>query len=210
MNRRDFLRTSAILAAALNLPGAARAAETETIDLPEPERSGGMPLMRALNERRSDRNFSAEDLDGQTLSNLLWAAWGVNRPSGKRTAPSASNRRETTVYCAMKTGCYRYEAGAHRLVRITDGDLRAMTGKQDFTDEAPLNLVFVADLDKQGSEFYAACDTGFISQNVYLYCASAGLNTVVRGWIDRDPLHEAMGLDENMWITLCQTVGKPG
>jgi SagB-type dehydrogenase family enzyme len=169
-----------------------------------------MPLMRALNERQSDRGFSAEELDGQTLSNLLWAAWGVNRPSGKRTAPSASNRQETTVYCAMKKGCYRYEAAGNRLVRITDRDLRAMTGKQDFTDEAPLNLIFAADLDKQGSRFYAACDTGFISQNVYLYCASAGLATVVRGWFDREPLQEAMGLEENMWITLCQTVGKPG
>lgn len=210
MNRRDFLWNSAVMAAALNLPGAAMAAEKETINLPEPDRAGGMPLMRALNERKSERNYSGEELDVQTLSDLLWAAWGENRPGGKRTAPSASNRQEITVYCAMKKGCYRYEADRHRLVRITDKDLRAMTGKQDFTDEAPLNLIFAADLDKQGSEFYAACNTGFISQNVYLYCASAGLGTVVRGWFDREPLHEAMGLGENMWITLCQTVGKPG
>jgi SagB-type dehydrogenase family enzyme len=211
MNRRDFLWTAVLLAVAAGWPGRAGAAgEGETIELPEPERSGGMPLMQALDNRRSQRSFSSEELDAQTLSNLLWAAWGVNRDSGKRTAPSANNRQEITVYCAMRAGCYRYEAQRHRLVRITERDLRAETGSQGFTEEAPLNLVYAADMVQASSEFYAACDTGFISQNVYLFCASEGLATVVRGWVDKERLSEAMGLPGSMRIMLCQTVGRPG
>jgi nitroreductase len=168
-----------------------------------------MPLMEALADRRSQRKFSERGITRQTLSNMLWAAWGVNRPSGKRTAPTASNKQEITVYAALKEGCFRYIAEENALLRISDRDLRALTGRQDFVDQAPLNLVFTADHNKQSSEFYAACDTGFVSQNVYLFCASEGLATVVRGWVPREKLARAMGLPEHERIMLCQTVGYP-
>lgn len=207
MNRRDFMHTAAVLAVLAGWPGAARADEVE--ELPEPQVYGGMPLMEALADRRSQRKFSDQGVTRQTLSNMLWAAWGVNRPSGKRTAPTASNRQEITVYAAMEEGCFRYMAGENALLRISDRDLRALTGRQDFVNDAPLNLVFTADLSKQDSEFYAACDTGFVSQNVYLFCASEGLATVVRGWVQREELARAMGLPDHERVMLCQTVGYP-
>ncbi|MFO7878117.1 MAG: SagB/ThcOx family dehydrogenase [Desulfovermiculus sp.] len=209
MDRRKFLLILAVLAVAVGGPSELRAESDAVIDLPQPDRKDGMPLMQALDNRRSQRSFSSQELDRQTLSDLLWAAWGVNRDSGKRTAPSAHNRQEITVYCALEAGCYRYEGDRHRLVRITDKDLRAQTGRQEFVADAPLNLVFAADMDKASSEFYAACETGFISQNVYLYCASRDLATVVRGWFDQERLAEAMGLPDRMRIILCQTVGYP-
>lgn len=209
MDRRKFLWMLAVIAVAAGGSPQAQAENKGYIDLPQPDRKGGMPLMQALNNRRSQRSFSPKALDMQTLANLLWAAWGVNRDNGKRTAPSANNRQEITVYCAMQSGCYRYDAHQHRLVQITDTDLRAQTGQQGFVDDAPLNLIFAADMDKASSEFYAACDTGFISQNVYLFCASAGLATVVRGWFDQKLLAKAMDLPQKMRIILCQTVGYP-
>ncbi|MFO7801632.1 MAG: SagB/ThcOx family dehydrogenase [Desulfovermiculus sp.] len=209
MDRCKFLLILAVLAVAVGGPSELRAESDAVIDLPQPDRKDGMPLMQALDNRRSQRSFSSQELDRQTLSDLLWAAWGVNRDSGKRTAPSAHNRQEITVYCALEKGCYRYEGDQHRLVQITDKDLRAQTGRQGFVADAPLNLVFAADMDKASSEFYAACETGFISQNVYLYCASRGLATVVRGWFDQKLLAEAMGLPDRMRIILCQTVGYP-
>ena len=168
-----------------------------------------MPLMQALKKRRSDWSFSPDELDPQTLSDLLWAALGVNRENGNRTAPTARNRQEITVYCAMRQGCYRYNADRHQLEMVTEADLRAQTGLQGFVGEAPLNLIFVADLSKASSEFYAGCDTGFVAQNVYLYCASKGLATVVRGWVDRERLAAAMGISEPLRVVLCQTVGWP-
>lgn len=209
MNRRDFLWTAAVLAAASGLPGGAQAAGNELIKLPEPDLSGGMPLMQALGARKSERAFASGALDETVLSGLLWSCLGVNRPDGRRTAPTAMNRQEISVYCAMQGGCYRYEPGDHTLIRITDRDLRKLTAKQEFAWDAPVNLIFAADMNKQQSEFYAAADTGFASQNACLYCAANGLATVVRAWFEREPLARAMGLDENMFITLCQTVGYP-
>jgi SagB-type dehydrogenase family enzyme len=180
------------------------------MDLPTPDRAGGIPLMLALARRRSDWSFSSEDLDLQTLSDLLWAALGVNRENGNRTAPTARNRQEITVYCALRQGCYRYDADKHQLEMVTEADLRAQTGRQGFVADAPLNLVYVADLSKASSEFYAGCDTGFVAQNVYLCCASKGLASVVRGWVDRERLAEAMRISEPLRVVLCQTVGWPG
>jgi len=210
MDRRTFLWTVALMALATGRSGQASTGnEDKTVQLPKPDRKGGMPLMQALDNRRSDRSFSSKDLDLQILSDLLWAAWGVNRKNGKRTAPSAKNRQEITIYCALRQGCHRYNADRHRLELITEADLRAQTGLQDFVADAPLNLIYVADLNKASSEFYAGCDTGFVAQNVYLYCASRGLATVVRGWVDRERLAEAMGISEPLRVMLCQTVGWP-
>ncbi len=199
------------------LIGAAASAQTlEPIVLPKPQMQGGKPLMEALRERKSLREFSPEKLGPQVLSNLLWAAAGVNRPeSGKRTAPSAVNWQEIDIYVALAEGAYLYDAKAHRLQPVAAQDLRAATGRQAFVGSAPLNLVFVADLARMGKAspedkaFYSAVDTGFISQNVYLFCASEGLATVVRGTVDRPSLAQALKLRPDQKIILAQTVGYP-
>jgi len=192
------------------------AKEPQTVRLPPPQTGGGKPLMQVLKERHSTREFSPETLPPQVLSNLLWAAAGVNRPaSGQRTVPSARDWREIDVYVTTAEVAYRYDAKAHALQPLVARDLRALTGVQDFVAVAPVNLVYVADLDRmEGAtadqkEFYAATDAGFIAQNVYLFCASANLATVVRGSIDRDALAKAMGLAPHQRIILAQTVGYP-
>jgi SagB-type dehydrogenase family enzyme len=193
------------------------AEEKAEIKLPVPQMKGGMPLMQALKERQTMRSFSDKELTNQELSNLLWAAFGINRPEeGKRTAPSAVNWQEIDVYVAVKNGLYVYDAKRNVLVKTLDEDIREATGGQDFVKDAPVNLVFVADYSRMGDapkeskDFYSATDTGFISQNVYLFCASEGLGTVVRGWIDKEKLHEIMKLNEDQKIILAQTVGYPG
>jgi len=189
----------------------------EPIALSEPGYEGGRALMEVLRDRRSTRVFSADKLSERDLSNLLWAAFGVNRPeSGKRTAPSAVNWQEIDIYVAMAEGLYLYDAKAHRLVPVLEQDIRALTGRQPFVKEAPVNLIYVADFSRMGSageddkSFYSAADTGFIAQNVYLYCASEGLATVVRGLIDRPALAAAMKLRPEQRIILAQSVGYPG
>ena len=197
------------------LVSAAHAAEMETIELPDPQKTGGMPLMEALQVRKSTRNFSEEELSPQLLSNLLWAAFGVNRPdSGKRTAPSARNWQEIDIYVALERGLYLYDAASHSLKPVLPDDLRARTGMQDFVGTAPVNLVYVADYTRMGNAsdesktMYAAADAAFIAQNVYLYCASEGLGTVVRGALDREALAGAMKLDPERHVTFAQTVGR--
>lgn len=222
MNRRPPI-PFALLVAALSCAGtmappagtiaAAFAADGETIVLPAPQTSGGMPLMSAIATRQSQRAFKPDPLSRQDLSDLLWAAWGITRPeSGRRAAPSARNRQSTDVYVVLADGAYLYDAQAHALVPVASGDLRALTGSQDFVATAPLNLVFVERMPDEVDEnalIWAGSHAGFISENVYLYCASAGLATVVRGWVDRDALAPALGLPANHRILLAQTVGHP-
>jgi SagB-type dehydrogenase family enzyme len=205
------MRTAFIL---LLLIGVAALAQTaESIALPPPDTSGGKPLMGVLKERKSERAFRTEKLSSQVLSNLLWAAFGINRPDGRRTAPSALNRQEIAVYVTLPEGVYLYDAKAHRLEKIISGDLRAATGTQPFVAEAFLNLVYVADYammpDTSDADkiLYSGADTGFIGQNVYLYCASEGLATVIRAGIDRDALGKALKLRPTQKITLAQSVG---
>ena len=147
---------------------------------------------------------------------MLWAAFGVNRPdSGKRTAPSAMNWQEIDIYVATVDGLYLYDAKRHALKPVLAEDIRALTGGQPFVREAPVNLVYVADFSRMGKAkaddklFYSAADTGFISQNVYLYCASEGLATVVRGSIDRPDLAKVMRLRPDQRVVLAQSVGYP-
>jgi len=190
------------------------AQEFQPVQLPAPQTEGGRPLMEVLKDRKSIRSFGSKTLDEQTLSNLLWAAFGINRSeSGKRTAPSAVNWQEIDVYVALEKGLYVYNAEQHRLDPVIAQDLRASTGKQSFVGTAPLNLVFVADYSKMGEtpdqfkDFMAHADAGFISQNVYLFCASEGLGTVVRAMIDRESLAPLMLLRPDQKIILAQTVG---
>jgi SagB-type dehydrogenase family enzyme len=192
------------------------AKDSEIMKLPPPQTTGGMPLMQALQARHSTREFAGKPLTPQDLSNLLWAAAGVNRPdSGKRTAPSARDWREIDIYVTTADGAYVYEAKAHALRQVLARDVRALTGMQDFVASAPLNLVYVADQSRmqdanaEDMNRYAAADTGFIAQNVYLFCASAGLNTVVRGLVDREALAKALGLTPHQQVILAQTVGYP-
>lgn len=191
------------------------AQEKVVIKLPDFRITGGKPLMEALKERKTQRDFSSKELPIQVIADLLWAANGINRPdSGHRTAPSAMNMQEIDIYLVKADGVYLYNAGDSQLEQVLKEDIRALTGKQPFVKEAPLNLIFVADLEKmktsgKDSIFYAATDTGFISQNVYLYCASEGFATVVRGLIDKKALHNAIGLRPKQEIILAQTVGYP-
>ena len=187
----------------------------DVIALPPPRTHGGMPLMDVLRARRSSRTFDPQPLPAQTLSDLLWAAFGVNRADGGRTAPSARDWQEIDVYAFTDTGVFRYAAREHQLVRISPFDLRARTGVQDFAAIAPLDLVYVADLDRieagDDSErrCYSGADAGCIAQNVYLYCASEGLATVVRGLVERAALARAVGLSPRQRVLLAQSVGLP-
>lgn len=201
--------------AALGL-GTAQAEESALIKLPAAQMTGGKPLMQALRERHSTREFSPKPLPAQVLSDLLWAAAGVNRPeSGKRTAPSARDWREIDVYVVTADGAYVYDPNAQVLRRVLARDVRALTGMQDFVAGAPLNLVYVADLNRmveasaEDRNRYAAADSGFMAQNVYLYCASVGLGTVMRGLVDREALATALGLGAHQQIMFAQTVGYP-
>ena len=185
------------------------------ISLPKANTKGGMPLMQALSERKSTREFSQDKLPMDVLSNLLWAAYGVNRPDGRRTAPSANNRQTVDIYVTLPEGAYLYKPKEHRLDLVAPGDLRAAAGRQPFVAEAPLNLVYVADYAKMSGTsaddkiLYSGAETGFVGQNVYLFCASEGLATVVRAMIDKPKLAEALKLGPDQKIILSQTVGYP-
>jgi len=207
------MRKITLLLALLMLSSAAVAQELPTVDLPPPVMEGGKPLMQALRERVSQREFAPDPLAPQVLSNLLWAAWGISRPdSGKRTAPSAMNRQETDVYVALPAGLYRYEAKGHRLIPVVAGDLRAQTGSQPFVATAALNLIYVSRVSGGSAEdrlTWGAAHAGFISENVYLFCASEGLATVVRGMVNREALAKAMKLGPDERIILAQSVGYP-
>jgi len=216
-NRREFLKATAAAGAVMTAGsiGLTFAQEFEPIQLPKPQTDGGRPLMQLLKERKSVREFSSEKIRLQVLSNLLWAAFGMNRPDGKRTAPSARNWQETGIYVTSVDGLYLYEAKTHTLMRIHKDDIRSMTGTQSFVKDVPLNLVYVVDYAKAGTSpmeeknLWSACDTGFIAQNVYLYCTSEGLATVVRGLIDKPALAKMMRLRSDQKIILAQSVGYP-
>ena len=216
MARRLRLVSTLTCAIGLLLSTLAAAGNLKPIQLPRPRTEGGLPLMQALKARQTSRSFSSKKLSNQVLSDLLWAACGVNRPdSGKRTAPSAMNWQEVDVYVTMAEGVYLYDAKAHRLQPVLAKDLRAMTGTQDFVPDAPVNLVYVADFTRmkgasdRNKVFYSAADTGFISQNVYLYCASEGLATVVRASVAKPALKKALSLRPEQEIILAQSVGYP-
>ena len=196
--------------------------EPEPVKLPAPRTDAGIPLMEALSKRQTTRSFSGKELSPQVLSDLLWAAFGINRPEcGKRTAPSAVNWQEVELYVSTAQGVYLFDPMENRLKPILDRDVRAKTGRfiQPFVADAPVNLVYVADFSKVGAKgivlsdadklLFAAVSTGCIVQNVYLFCASEGLGTVVRGLVDKKELSKILGLADHQKIILCQTVGIP-
>ncbi|HUW05332.1 MAG TPA: SagB/ThcOx family dehydrogenase [Williamwhitmania sp.] len=190
--------------------------DMDTLKLPTPQTSGGRPLMDILKERKTTRTFSNRELSMQELANLLWAGAGISRPeSGKRTAPSANNWQEVEIYVSLKSGVYRYDALQNSLIPVLAEDIRSKTGQQDFVGGAPVNLIYVADYSKMANRpeemkfFYSGADTGFISENIYLYCASAGLATVVRGMVNREELKTVLKLSPEKNVVFAQTVGYP-
>ncbi|MGO8927992.1 MAG: nitroreductase family protein [Limisphaerales bacterium] len=187
----------------------------QSIDLPAPRKSGGMPLMDALAKRSTGREFDSRDLSPSQLSSLLWACFGINRPDGKRTAPSAKDCREADIYVILKQGAYVYDAKANKLNLASAQDLRSLAATQAFATNAPVNLVFVSDLARMGNSSaeekntYANIDVGYISQNAYLYCASEGLATAARASVDRKALGLKLKLRPDQRIVLAQSVGYP-
>jgi nitroreductase len=193
-----------------------RAPEPKPIQLPPPQTDIGKPLMQALKLRQSSRSFDSKPLPLQELSNLLWAANGINRPeSGKRTAPSAMNWQEVDIYVALPEAAYLYEPKTHSLTPLVAQDLRGATGRQSFVKDAPLNLVYVSDLARMKSaseddkKLWGGVAVGCIVQDVYLYCASQGLVSVVRGLVDRPQLSESLKLRPDQRVMVAQTVGYP-
>lgn len=180
--------------------------------LPEPQKNGGMPLMQALNERSTKRVYTADTLTDQQISNLLWSANGINRQNGKRTAPSAVNRQEIDLYLLTSSGVFKYDAAKNTLIEINKGDFRQWAGKF----ASPVYVVLVADLGKAASAHYAKIDSGYVSQNIYLYCASEGLGTCAIGSFDRikgsekgKKLRAALKLGAKETVLLTHSVGVP-
>ena len=195
-----------------NAYSAARAQELRL--LPPPRMDVGKPVMQALQARRSTRAYSARPLSQQVLSDLLWAACGINRSTGERTAPYWRHIMVLDVYVAMADGVWFYEPQQHALRLHLDADIRAQTGTQDFVASAPLNLVYVVhgehmDVPAADKRLYGSVDAAFAGQNVYLYCASEGLATVFRGAVDYPRLERAMQLGEGQFVAFAQTVGYP-
>ena len=213
MTRRE-INTALLAGAALAaVPAAARAQAIKT--LPAPRTEAGRPLMQALQLRRSSRAFSPRPLPAQLLSDLLWAAYGVNRPSGDRTAPYWRHIMVIDVYAAMADGVWLYDPKQHALRPHLDTDIRAQTGLQEFVGIAPLNLVYVVhgermkDISPEERRLYGSVDAAFAGQNVYLFCASEGLATVFRGAVDYEKLNRAMRLESEQFVAFAQTVGYP-
>ena len=216
ISRREFLRASAATGAILSMaPSITLAEEPKPIQLLTPQPGSGSSLMQLLWKRKSSREFSPRLLPIEVLSNLLWAGFGINRPDGRRTAPTASNKQEIDIYVAAANGVYLYDAKANLLKPVLAEDIRAMTGRQSYVKDAAVNLIYVADFSKMGDGtneekiLLSAAATGLISENVYLYCASEGLATVVRANIEKPALASVMKLRPDQKITLAQSVGYP-
>lgn len=182
------------------------ALSAQDIKLTKPTKIGGKPLMDVLDIRKSDREFVKKDLPIYMLSDLLWAAYGFNRDD-KRTVPSSQNRQEIDVYVMFDDGVYLYDAYNNLLLLKKKGDFRSELGNQDYVMNAAVNIILAANMDKASNREAAFIDSGFISQNIYLYAASTGLGTVARASFKRPGLHEALELTDNQEITLVQPVG---
>lgn len=175
--------------------------------LPAPQTTGGKPLMDVMAARQSSRDIDGQQpVTKQDISNICWAAWGITH-DGKHTVGTAMNRQELTVYVITATEISRYNPEANTLTTIAKGDFREVAGSQDFAKNAQVNIAFVVDTNKQKSAEYQGYTVGAASQNVYLYCAQAGLKTVVRGMFDHEGLPKAMKLAEGERVVLVQTVG---
>jgi len=187
--------------------------EFKEIKLPEPQLEIGIPIMQALKLRQSTRGFDSKQLPLQEISNILWAAFGINRPEkGGRTAPSARNWQEIDLYVFLKDGVYLYDAKENILTLTVKDDQREHSGVQPFVKDAPLNIIYIADMNRVSgkdeiSNYFVAMDAGFIAQNVYLYCASQNLAVVVRGLLNNEKIAEILNLRPEQRVLLGQTIG---
>lgn len=214
--RRDLLVGAAALAATGFVNSASAQTPIQSIKLPPPLADGGLPVMQALARRRSIRSYSSQPLSEQTMSNLLWAAFGINRQEGaERTAPSWRGSKETDIYVCTADGVFLYEPKANELRRTLDADIRKTTSSMVFAATAPVVLVYASDLSRMAKAPHeeqvlnAHVDSGIVGQNVYLFCASAGLATVILGSVDRAGLPKRMGLRDGQIVTFAQPVGHP-
>ena len=216
---KTLLKTATLLVALCAFAIAGTSLRAQDIALPAPQKTGGMPLMEALAKRSSARLFAkSRDLSPQQLSNLLWAAFGINRDDGRRTAPSANNRQEHDLYVLLKTGAYRYDAKTNTLILVSAGDKRDASSPktQPFASDAPVTVLIIADAARRNKTVetltpadreIVGADAGYISQNMYLFCASEGLSTVVRATIDRPKVTSTLSLKPTQWIVLAQSIG---
>lgn len=186
----------------------------QDIALPAPDKQGGKPLMTCLNDRKSSREFSSREIPLQEISNLLWAANGINREKGhKHTAPTSMNRQNMEVYIILPGGVYLYEDSTNFLKLIRSGNYMKSSGKQDFVEKAGMNVIVVSDMKKLGDHpiennlLDSGIHAGAIIQNIYLYCASSGLNCVVRAWFDQDELSDTLKLPDYKRVILAQSIG---
>ncbi len=186
----------------------------EEINLPEPDRTGGKTLMLSLSQRKSSREFSSKELSLQQISNILWAANGINRKEeSKHTAPTANNRQNMEIYVFLPTGVYLYNDKDHKLLMINPGNHMKSAGRQDFVGTAAMNVMIVSDMSKLGDSteenklIYAGIHAGAIMQNLYLYCASAELNTVARRYFDEKVVSEVLKLSSEKKPIIAQTIG---
>jgi SagB-type dehydrogenase family enzyme len=185
----------------------------QNINLPPPQQTGGMPLMEALSKRQTIRSISDKEISMQELSNLLWAAFGVNRPDGRRTAPSVLDYKEIDLYVLLKTGVYIYDANSNVLLLQSHEDVRYLAEQLHSIADAPLYVILISDLDKMGKAInfdktsLTYADAGHISQNIYLSAVSLGLATGVRNWVNRDLISKKLQLKNAQLITLCHCIG---
>ncbi|MBO7721678.1 MAG: SagB/ThcOx family dehydrogenase, partial [Kiritimatiellae bacterium] len=192
---------------------AAIAGEAANFQLPPPGSGSAMTLTQALKNRRTVRAYEARELNQSELADLLWAACGVNRADGRRTAPTGRNVQDIDVYVMLPTGVYRYLPQENQLELINAGDHRAAAGKQPFAVSAPVNLFYVQDLaramnaDEKNTARHGGIHAGAIMQNVYLFCAANGFGTVARDWLDRGKLAAVLKLGSSQQIILGQSVG---
>lgn len=186
----------------------------ETLKLPVPRQSGGMPLFDTLKNRKSTKEFSNKELDTKQISEILWCGFGINRPQEmRRTAPSAMNAQEIDLYVSTKDGVFFYDSKIHALKQVLNQDIRTKISGQPFNKNAPVVIVFVADYSRtkaspQQRQLYAYIDTGFISQNIYLYCASEGLGTVIHE-LNRAETTKLLNLKPEQEVIMAQSVGYP-
>lgn len=186
------------------------AAAQEVRPLPKPDKKAKMTLFQALDRRESVREYSDREIPERTLSDLLWAACGINRPGqGRITAPSAINAQDVTVYVCRQDGAWKYDAAAHALTKVSDKDLRKqVAGFQDFAATAPVSLVLVSDISKvRNHSELGAMDAGYVSENICLACTALGLATVPRATMDKAELAKELKLSDSEVLMLNNPVG---
>jgi hypothetical protein len=239
MNRRTFLKgVPALTMLAAAAPGFTEDANTasssiqnlqagqqtdgavqlDVIKLNPPDLNKGISVMQALKKRKTQRDISDKKLTLQQLSDLLWAADGINRPDGKRTAPAAMAIYSVDIYAVLPEGVYLYDVAKHELKPVAKGDFRKLAGMQDFVFIAPVNLVYILNLkgwrnaqrpvSDEKRDLWVRFEVGLVAQNVNLYCASEGLGATVRGLIDQKKFGEVIKVRPEQ-VVLAQTIGYP-